>query len=156
MIGGGVSLCGKGGLALALVLTMGVGCDGSPDGRGSVVAGVYNVGAPCDFGVTINDPAVGGVNPDAPECVSRMCLYPPRNRSTTTGALCTGSCSGDDDCARGERRGTGNGDNRCKEGFVCRHVFPNLASNPLACKPVCVCRDFLLTDDPGGKPATCP
>lgn len=116
-----------------------------------------HIGRPCDIGVDmIADPKVATVNPSALECPSRLCLLPAQDRTTMTKAFCTDECGSDDDCADGERRGGKAGDTRCKEGFVCRRVVPDLASNPLSCKPVCVCKDFLLVDDPATKPPSCP
>lgn len=116
-----------------------------------------HIGRPCDIGVDmITDPKVATVNPSALECPSRICLLPAQDRTPPmTGAFCTDECSSDDDCSDGETRGSGRDDTRCKDGFVCRRVIPNLESNPLRCKPVCVCRDFLASDDPNLKPPSC-
>ena len=116
-----------------------------------------HIGRLCDIGVEmIDDPKVITVNPQALECPSRICVLPAQEKNTTTAAFCTDACGNDDDCADGER-GPANSqtDNRCELGFVCRTIIPKLASNPLSCRPVCVCRDFLMTDDPNSKPPSC-
>jgi hypothetical protein len=119
-----------------------------------------HIGRPCEIGVDmIADPKVATVNPAALECPSRICLLPAQDRTldatNPTGAFCTDECSGDDDCADGETRGKRADDTRCKEGFVCRRVIPKLESNPLSCKPVCVCRDFLPSNPPNLTPPSC-
>jgi hypothetical protein len=116
-----------------------------------------HIGRPCDIGVDmITDPKVATVNPAALECPSRLCLLPAQDKTTMTKAFCTDECGSDDDCSDGERRGSKPGDTRCVSKFVCRRVIPQLESNPLSCKPVCVCNDFLLQDDPNVKPKSCP
>lgn len=135
----------------------------------AVVAGAFvltscedkHIGRPCDIGVDMSmiaNPNLATVNPSALECPSRLCLLPAEARTTETKPFCTDECGSDDDCSDGERRGGSNTDFRCKEGFVCRIAVPKLASNPLSCKPVCVCRDFLLTEDieRPSKPPSCP
>ena len=115
-----------------------------------------HIGRPCDIGVdmTTPEPKLAIVNAQALECPSRLCILPDQNVSTDTGALCTDECSNDDDCSGGETRGSGTADKRCRHGFVCRTIIPKL-DRPLACKPVCVCKDFLVTDDPNVKPPSC-
>lgn len=115
-----------------------------------------HIGRPCDIGIdNITDMKLATVNPAALECPSRLCLLPAQDKSTDTKAFCTDECGGDDDCSDGERRGSKADDKRCISGFVCRRVIPQLESNPLSCKPVCVCKDFLRDDDPP-KPKSCP
>ena len=117
-----------------------------------------HIGRPCDIGVDmIKDPKLATINPAALECPSRICLLPAADvTNVTTKAFCTDECGGDDDCSDGETRNKSKpGDTRCEHGFVCRRLIPKLESNPLSCKPVCVCRDFLLTDDPNQRPPSC-
>lgn len=118
-----------------------------------------HIGRPCDIGVdlTMPDPKLVTVNPQALECPSRVCILPAQDKNTDTGAFCTDECSGDDDCSDGEKRGSpaGAGDRRCKTGFACRTILPRLENTSLSCKPVCVCKDFLATDDPNLKPPSC-
>jgi hypothetical protein len=116
-----------------------------------------HIGRPCDLGLDMppEDPKLATVNAQALECPSRLCLQPAKDKSTDTGPLCTDTCGSDDDCSDGEK-GSAVGDPRCDTGFVCRRVIENIASNPLRCKPVCVCKDFLLIDDPNIKPKGCP
>lgn len=120
-----------------------------------------HIGRPCEIGVQMNaDPTIATVNPAALECPSRICLLPAQERSLPsppTGALCTDECSSDDDCSDGESRNKNDpNDKRCLTGFKCRRVIPNLESNPLSCKRVCVCYDFLNPNDKDTKPPSCP
>jgi hypothetical protein len=107
-----------------------------------------HIGRLCDIGVDmVTDPKLITVNPQALECPSRVCILPAQEKTTDTHAFCTDECSSDDDCSDGER-GTGANDFRCNQGFVCRKIVPKLENNPLSCKSVCVCKDFLMTPDP--------
>jgi hypothetical protein len=117
-----------------------------------------HIGRPCDIGVdtTMLDPKVVTVNPQALECPSRVCIWPAQDKTTDTQGLCTDECSSDDDCSDGEKRGGASEDRRCKTGFACRTILPRLENTSLSCKPVCVCKDFLVTDDPNVKPPSCP
>lgn len=120
-----------------------------------------HIGRPCGIGVQMStDPTVATVNPSALECPSRICLLPAQERMAQmppTGPLCTDECSSDDDCSDGETRNTSDPtDKRCVGGFKCRRVIPNLESNPLSCKRVCVCLDFLNPNDKDSKPPSCP
>jgi hypothetical protein len=116
-----------------------------------------HVGRPCDIGLSDpTDPKLISVNPQALECPSRVCIWPAQDKSTDTKALCTVDCSSDDDCADGEKRDSDTNPFGCRTGFACRRILPLIESNPLSCKPICVCRDFLVTDDPNMKPPTCP
>lgn len=110
-----------------------------------------HVGRPCDIGVPMNqiDPTKVTVNPAALECPSRICLLPAVGGAPVmnVGGLCTLECSSDDDCADGETGKAGPNNVRCTSGFVCRTLLPNLSTNGLACKPLCVCKDFLSSAD---------
>jgi len=86
------------------------------------------------------------VNSEALECPSRVCLLPNQEKMTNTGPFCTDTCSSDDDCAGGEKRGSDSTDRRCQTGFVCRVVVPNLANTALSCQKVCTCSDFIGND----------
>jgi hypothetical protein len=89
------------------------------------------------------------VNTEALECPSRVCIQPNQAKSTDTGSLCTDECSSDDDCANGEKRDKSDpNDKRCQSGFACRVIIPNLPNVNLACKKVCVCKDFLGNETP--------
>ena len=117
-------------LATALLLT---GCEDK------------HIGRPCELGVPIpKDPTLITVNPQALECPSRICILPAQLKSTDTGPFCTDQCASDDDCTGAE---TSAGDSRCNSRFVCRRILPKLDNNPLSCKAVCVCFDFLPTGD---------
>ena len=118
-----------------------------------------HIGRPCDLGTdNVPDPTTITINPQALECPSRICILPTQGLTTDTKPFCTDSCSNDDDCSDGEKRGSSPEDRRCNTGFACRTVIPKLANNPLSCKPVCVCKDFLSTNDAtmSTKPPSCP
>lgn len=132
------------------------GCGGNGSGGIDVFGGKTTLGVACDVGDSVNAPSVLAANPQARECASKLCLYPARDRTTDTGPLCTVSCVDDHDCAQGQQRGRAPGDHRCQAGFVCRTLVPKIENSPLACRPLCVCRDFLSPDDPGLRPLTCP
>ena len=116
-----------------------------------------HVGRPCSIGTANVDATKTTFNTPALECPSRVCLLPANLGSEkVTGALCTAECSSDDDCSDGEKRGSGADDKRCKLGFSCRAILPPLSTNNLACKPVCVCKDFLADPtEPAKKPEGC-
>jgi hypothetical protein len=118
-----------------------------------------HIGRPCLIGLPA-DPNIASVNTQALECPSRICLLPAQDMTldmnmTATGPLCTDYCNSDDDCADGERRGTDKTSTRCINGFACRTPIGHLESNPLSCKQVCVCKDFLKPDS-DTKPKSCP
>jgi hypothetical protein len=117
-----------------------------------------HIGRPCDIGVlTVADPKLITVNTHALECPSRICVLPAMDRTTSTGAFCTDECASDDDCADGEKGNSKDPtDKRCLGGFACRRIVPKLDGNPIMCKPICVCKDFLVTNDPNMKPPSCP
>jgi hypothetical protein len=120
-----------------------------------------HIGRPCLIGLPAGDPNIAAVNPQALECPSRLCLLPAQETTldstkTPTGALCTDYCTSDDDCADGEKRGNDKNSTRCITGFSCRTPIANLESNPLSCKRVCVCRDFLNVQEPETRPKSCP
>lgn len=121
-----------------------------------------HVGRPCALGVPKDqiDPMKVTINPAALECPSRICLLPAVGAAPVQdiAGLCTVECSSDDDCADGEKGKAGPGNVRCTSGFVCRTLLPPLATNPLQCKPLCVCKDFLSSADAmkNNKPNGCP
>ena len=121
-------------------------------GVGALAAGCADnhVGRACDIGAQVDGGQTNAiVNPSALECPSRVCLLPNAEKTTSismpTGPLCTADCSSDDDCANGERRSGGN-TRGCQSGFKCLRLVGGLESSPIACQPVCVCKDFLSTD----------
>jgi hypothetical protein len=118
-----------------------------------------HIGRPCDIGVdtTMLDPKLVTVNPQALECPSRVCIWPAQDKTTDTQGLCTDGCSSDDDCSDGEKRGkpAASDDKRCVLGFACRTILPKLDGTSLSCKPICVCKDFLLTNDQNVPPQSC-
>jgi hypothetical protein len=113
------------------------------------------VGRPCNLGITAG-PSEAAFNASAAECPTKLCLQPAVDRSASmpapnTTAICTGECVRDSDCD-GETRDQSNPlDTRCSKGFSCGIPYE---VGPLACKKLCVCKDFL---GPAGAatPITC-
>ena len=139
---------------LALVASAALGAVGCED---------KHIGRMCDVGM-----GAGGAsgteaqfNNQALECPSRVCILPVAAGSLVNvpGALCTATCESDDDCSDAEIRPKGTNDpldKRCNTSFKCRRILPGLSTNPLACKRLCVCADFLPeNDDSIGDPAGC-
>jgi hypothetical protein len=77
----------------------------------------------------------------AVECPSRICLLPAMEKTTTTGPLCTATCSSDDDCSDGETT-SDQTSRQCKSGFVC--MVATTVGN-FCCERMCVCKDFVDT-----------
>ncbi len=105
------------------------------------------IGRSCD---SLADTTVtsGAVNDQALECPTRLCIKPPRAMGVgvdkQTEAFCTAECENNDDCAESEKRDPKNAmDKRCTTGFTCGIPF---TLKPLACKKVCVCKDFTPPD----------
>jgi hypothetical protein len=138
-------------VALAALIALGVaGCPEKHIGRRCTIS---NDGGTADGTM----PTELSVNPLALECPSRICIKPAQQLTTDTQALCTDECSGDDDCADGEKRDPKDPtDKRCQTGFVCRTLIPDLANVPFSCKKICACKDFLLSSSTDMKPASCP
>jgi hypothetical protein len=143
-------------MLLVAAVALGADCGGNGSGGLGTVGDRVTLGAPCDVGTSITTPSILAVNPAAPECSSRICLFPAQERTTPTGPFCTATCLSDDDCAKGQGRGSAPGDRRCQEGFVCRTLLPKLENNPLSCKALCVCRDFLSSNALNTRPTSCP
>lgn len=122
-----------------------------------------HIGRLCDVGMGAGGASGtnGQFNNQALECPSRICIQPTAAGmvTTDTGALCSATCESDDDCSDAEVRPANTTDpldKRCRRGFKCRRLLPGLSTNPLACKRLCVCEDFLPTGDTGvGNPAGC-
>lgn len=127
---------------LSFIAVAALGATGCPD---------QHIGRKCDLGRDVDGGAKTAFsNTGALECPSRICILPDQDRTVMgTGPLCTAECSSDDDCADGELRAnkTDNTDSRCRDGFACRRLFSGLSTNELACKRLCVCKDFIRTDD---------
>ena len=115
-----------------------------------------HIGRACVLGVSPpTDPTLITVNPQAGECPSQVCVLPAQLKGPIdTGPFCTDECGSDDDCTRAEKRGAGN-PSGCQTGFACRTILPKLSNGPLSCRPICVCRDFLPTDDLATTPQSC-
>ncbi len=117
-----------------------------------------HIGRKCDLQLDAGadgspPPTNVSVNSEALECPSRVCILPNQEKTTDTTSLCTDECSSDDDCANGEKRDKNDpSDKRCQSGFACRVVIPNLKNVTLACKKVCVCKDFLGNEAPTTPP----
>ncbi|MBC8133758.1 MAG: hypothetical protein H7X95_12310 [Deltaproteobacteria bacterium] len=112
-----------------------------------------HIGRKCQIGLP-PEMNTASVNPQALECPSRICLLPAQASTMgSTGPFCTDYCGSDDDCADGEKRSAANPAG-CEGGFVCRTPIGKLES-PIACKRVCVCKDFVKPDDPDLQPPSC-
>jgi hypothetical protein len=61
-----------------------------------------------------------------------------------TQATCSAECTQDSDCDGELRDPTNALDQRCASGFACSIPF---VVSPLACKKLCICKDFLGADD---------
>lgn len=100
------------------------------------------IGRPCDLAADAGA-NTATVNNQALECPTRLCLQPAKEApmQIDTAAFCTAECSDDDDCDSENKRDMNNPlDKRCKGGFTCGIAQ---VVCPLACKKVCICRDFL-------------
>ena len=117
-----------------------------------------HIGRPCNTNVTDAGAAGGGqvaiLTSPSLECPRRICLQPaPMGAKSTAaqqlaeGAMCTASCSTDDDCSDSDP-GT-----KCTGGFVC--TWPTTTGS-FCCKKMCVCHDLVYVP-PGGipEPQTC-
>lgn len=138
----------------ALALLAFAGCDDKHIGRpcclGDVCPPPADAAAPSPTNVSVNSESL--------ECPSRVCLLPNQEQTTDTGPFCTDNCGSDDDCADGEKRaphGEASGDFRCKTGFACRVVIPNLMNVAKACQKVCTCKDFLAQPNVNTVPMGC-
>jgi hypothetical protein len=118
-----------------------------------------HIGRLCDLGTSADAGQVTVLtNTGALECPSRICILPSQERGTNTVALCTAECENDDDCSDGELRSRemNTNDRRCRDGFTCRTLLNGVQGNELACKRLCVCRDFVRTGDTtGGNTQNC-
>ena len=121
-----------------------------------------HIGRPCVIGLPAdpNMANIASVNPQALECPSRICLLPSQDITldtgkTPTGPLCTDYCSSDDDCSDAETRGSDKTSTRCIGGFVCRTPIGNIEGNPVSCKRLCLCQDFLKPKEPDTTPVGC-
>ena len=107
------------------------------------IANEQAIGRPCDLTVNAG-PAQGVYNSSAAECPSGLCLKPVVQPGASspgdTGPTCSGECNQDSDCQGETRDPSNNLDYRCTKGFACAIPF---VKGSLACKKVCVCKDFL-------------
>lgn len=113
------------------------------------------IGRPCDLAVDAGS-SQAVYNANASECPTSLCLKPAladgaNLPSPPTGASCTGECTQDSDCAGELRDSVSPLDARCKSGFACAVPFEVGA---LACKKLCVCKDF-FTPTGLGTPLAC-
>ncbi|MDX2023634.1 MAG: hypothetical protein SF187_25575 [Deltaproteobacteria bacterium] len=95
----------------------------------------------------------GVFNDQALECPTRLCIQPSYDQGVVnsgTSAFCTAECSKNSDCDEAETRDKNNtNDKRCTQGFACAQPF---VVGPLACKKMCVCKDFVKVDAKGKAP----
>jgi hypothetical protein len=127
-----------------LVLGLGGGCDDK------------HIGRPCNTNVPDAGATGGGISiltSPSLECPSRICLQAAPEGVTSAdeqakeGAMCTASCSTDDDCSDGDP-GT-----LCKKGFIC--TWPT-TSGDFCCQKMCVCHDFVVVPPKGiPEPSAC-
>jgi hypothetical protein len=108
------------------------------------------LGRPCDL---LANPAPGQAvyNDQALECPSRICLKPADMvGGVNTGPFCSAECSADSDCVGQTRDPNDPTNTRCTLGYTCTVAF---TVGSLACKKLCVCKDFLA--GPVGIPSDC-
>jgi hypothetical protein len=114
----------------ALAAIVGAGCEDKAIGRR------------CDV-LTDAGASQAVYNAQALECPSRICLKPivqTENKNVHTEAFCSAECSKDSDCDGELRDSSNTDDKRCETGFVCGIA---LEVGALACKKLCLCKDFL-------------
>lgn len=111
-----------------------------------------HIGRPCDTnvidaGTTGAGNFVAIVSEPNLTCPERICLQAAPLGATgsaaaSEGAMCTASCSTDDDCSNSDPA------TNCKTGFVC--AVPT-TSGPFCCQKMCVCHDFVVVPSGGLK-----
>jgi len=113
------------------------------------------IGRQCDLTQSI-DATHGGYNTNATDCPSRLCVKPMVQPGISpdldTAAYCSAECSSDNDCEGQTRDSSNPNDKRCRKGFTCAAVFP---VGKLACKKVCLCRDFFSASVGPAVPEGC-
>jgi hypothetical protein len=122
-------------LTAVLLSPLLVGCDAAE------LANEQAIGRPCDLTVTVTM-TNSGYNASAVECPSQLCIKPlqyPPVMDPPTDATCSGECAQDSDCEGELRDVTNPEDARCRSGFACGVPFE---IGPLACKKLCMCKDF--------------
>jgi hypothetical protein len=117
------------------------------------------VGRPCNVGAVGAGGTAGGgediINSQALECPSRICLQKSAEANAVStvqpGALCTASCTADDDCETEliDKKAPAGG--KCKSKFVCA---VGTDTGRFCCNKVCVCADLLPAGTPK-FPETC-
>ena len=118
-----------------------------PDASSGAEAG--GPGSPCDL--TNLGSAQAVYSNQALECTSRICLKSADEvGGVNTGAFCSSECSADSDCVGQTRDPSNPTDTRCAGGYACVVAF---VVGPLACKKLCLCKDFLA--GPPSTPVTC-
>lgn len=137
-------------VVLLLLTATGCGSDGvnndapsMPDPVDTDAAANTTIGATCGA-VADAGPNQLVYNANALECGGTVCLKPIAQPGATgpsnTTALCTVSCTQDDDCAGQSRDPANPLDTRCARGFVCGIPF---VKGALCCQKFCLCQDFL-------------
>jgi len=108
-----------------------------------------HIGRVCDLDVQDAGASTTGttatINGQAVECPTRICVKPAADKGTNTQALCTSTCSSDDDCADGETTSSASS-GQCKTGFTC--VVATTVGN-FCCERMCLCKDFIDTTRTG-------
>jgi hypothetical protein len=103
------------------------------------------VGRKCFIGADAGSASQSILASPALECPSRTCLHVPLQAELPEGSeyadLCTGECSGDDECDRVP-------ESPCVSGFTC--AVP-VVVGPFCCRKMCICKDYLVIPD-GGVP----
>lgn len=120
------------------------------------IAAANAIGRPCDLSVNATT-SQAVYNASAPECPSNLCLKPAVQPGAAwpdppTQATCSAGCSYDSDCDGELREPTNPLDQRCVQGFACDIPF---TLGPLACKKLCVCKDFLNPTVGSTTPLVC-
>ncbi|MBN2576380.1 MAG: hypothetical protein JXP73_17595 [Deltaproteobacteria bacterium] len=113
------------------------------------------IGRQCDLTEEI-DQDHGGYNSNATDCPSRLCVKPMVQPGVSTdldtGPYCSAECDSDNDCDGQTRDPSNPNDKRCRKGFSCALVFP---TGKLACKKICLCRDFFSASVGPAVPEGC-
>jgi len=121
--------------AFSLLLLFAAGCEQKDLGRYCVVG---------------FDPSTGGngvkaINPEAPECIERLCVLQSRVATVNneevnqTVQYCSQKCGSDGECKGGDKP------EYCDSGFVCVRLGDE--TGQLSGKCICECRDFLTEAD---------
>lgn len=134
---------GLGALPLLLAAMFASGCENLAIGRTCTTLADEQIGR-----------TQAAFNDEALECPTRLCIKPAQaGTATDTAPFCTAECNSSSDCDDNEGRDPSGSarDKRCTSGFVCGVAWE---VGPLACKKLCVCKDFVKGDEIP-TPASC-